>query len=341
MVLDHLICDAWSLRVLRKEMETLYEYFSQRQASYPLPELSIQDVDFASWQRELLRGDTSGDILSYWKQQAAEFGAAQLRVSDLPFAGAVPKNASSPSGYESITLDSDFSHSMRKFARQNGLTLYMLCLAGITLLLHAYSRKERIAIWGMWANRTRPETEHLIGWLADVRLLGMNLSSDSPASKFLKHVRDVVFEANANQEAPVALLLNFFLRERLPARDGLDTFGISFDLVTSGQTDYVEMTDGLVVRFAELPVKATACSIDLVAIDGNQEITLVSKFVTDRFLPSQIRMVLEDLSHILAKLLATPDDRISSFYEIVDRRRPATVTEKINNKNLSVHRADS
>ncbi|NEQ79118.1 MAG: amino acid adenylation domain-containing protein, partial [Moorea sp. SIO2I5] len=64
----HIISDGWSIGVFIREMATLYEAFSQGQPS-PLPELPIQYVDFAVWQRQWLQGEVLETQLAYWKQQ--------------------------------------------------------------------------------------------------------------------------------------------------------------------------------------------------------------------------------------------------------------------------------
>ncbi|HEY0365238.1 MAG TPA: amino acid adenylation domain-containing protein, partial [Pyrinomonadaceae bacterium] len=47
--MHHIISDGWSMGLLINEMTTLYEAFNRNEPS-PLPELSIQYADFASWQ---------------------------------------------------------------------------------------------------------------------------------------------------------------------------------------------------------------------------------------------------------------------------------------------------
>jgi len=52
VVLHHIIADGWSIGVLIRELKELYEACREGKAS-PLPEIEIQYVDYAAWQREL------------------------------------------------------------------------------------------------------------------------------------------------------------------------------------------------------------------------------------------------------------------------------------------------
>ncbi|HEX9667445.1 MAG TPA: condensation domain-containing protein, partial [Thermodesulfobacteriota bacterium] len=79
MTIHYIVFDVWSTSILLREMATLYEAFSSGKAS-PLPELPIQYVDFAVWQRQWLQGEFLEKLLSYWKQKLTGL----LPVLELP-----------------------------------------------------------------------------------------------------------------------------------------------------------------------------------------------------------------------------------------------------------------
>src|SRR5262249_7537515 len=56
LTLHHIVCDGWSMEVLYRELSVLYEAFCQGKPA-PLPDLPVQYVDYAVWQREWLRGE--------------------------------------------------------------------------------------------------------------------------------------------------------------------------------------------------------------------------------------------------------------------------------------------
>jgi len=51
LTMHHIISDGWSMDVLVRELTTLYDSFIAGRPS-PWPELPLQYVDFAVWQRE-------------------------------------------------------------------------------------------------------------------------------------------------------------------------------------------------------------------------------------------------------------------------------------------------
>ena len=75
--IHHVVSDAWSLSVLIRELVTHYQAHCTDQA-VSLPELSIQYADFASWQRQWLRGDELARQLAYWDKQLQELPTLAL-----------------------------------------------------------------------------------------------------------------------------------------------------------------------------------------------------------------------------------------------------------------------
>ena len=100
ITLHHIIADGWSMQVLMREMGELYGALSRGQEA-ALGELPIQYADFATWQREWLRGAVLEEQLSYWQGQLA--GAPALL--ELPTDWARPR----VQGYEgSATVSAEW-----------------------------------------------------------------------------------------------------------------------------------------------------------------------------------------------------------------------------------------
>jgi hypothetical protein len=308
------------MTVLRNEIEALYEYFSRPGKPYPFPDLSIQYADFVSWERKQYSGTRLETRLFYWRRQYDEFALGQLKYSDLPFTRPEPQVAGHSDGLDSVTLDFSLAESIRMFVLQNNFTLYMFFLSAISILLHIYSRKTRVAIWGNWANRTSFETEHLIGWFANNRLIGVTISPDSSTFDVLGQLRDTVLESSA-QDIPFELLISILYNkeQRVPYEGDLY---ISFDLATDEHGDSVELADGLVVKAADLRGQLTQHALEFKLLDRSGRLTLAVKYDTQMFMDVQVRTLLADLLRVLSKLLSTPDS-IRHFTDCVSLHKPS------------------
>ena len=158
VTLHHIISDGWSLGVLVHELAVLYDAFATGAPS-PLPELPIQYADFASWQRQWQHDAMMEAQLAYWKEQLHD----PLPVFELPTdhpRGTSVYFAHSTSASE---LPKALFEALKDLSQQEGSTLFMTCLAAFKMLLYGYTGQEDLCVATLVANRTRRETEGLIG----------------------------------------------------------------------------------------------------------------------------------------------------------------------------------
>src|SRR5690606_31215753 len=75
--MPHIISDAWSIGILFKELNSLYEAYRQR-VPVSLPEPAVRYADFAIWQREWMYrpgreqaqpSELLESMLAYWQEQ--------------------------------------------------------------------------------------------------------------------------------------------------------------------------------------------------------------------------------------------------------------------------------
>ena len=70
LTMHHIVCDGWSMGVLRQEIAQNYASLLQERPARLAP-LPIQYADFAAWQREQLTGETLERLQDYWSKQLA------------------------------------------------------------------------------------------------------------------------------------------------------------------------------------------------------------------------------------------------------------------------------
>jgi hypothetical protein len=75
------IMDGWSIRVLGLEIAAFYQSFITGQPAR-LPDLPLQYVDFAHWQRTWLDGTCPRIDIDYWKQRLAGMPASVAIPTD-------------------------------------------------------------------------------------------------------------------------------------------------------------------------------------------------------------------------------------------------------------------
>lgn len=312
LTVHHLVFDGYSERLLARELQFHYDNFLKG-CPNALPALPVQYPDFAVWQRRRVGSASLLGMTSYWEQKWSEFGDAQLQCDDMPFARPKPTTPTFASGSKIVACGAELTKDVRTFARSSHVTLYVLCLTAVYILFHIYSGKNRIAVWGYCANRTRLETENLIGWLANTRLLAVHVSRADPASRFMDLVRTAVLEANDRQEVPIGFLWERFLRTKFGLKTLFGGSYVSFDLRSNESRLEERLADGVVMRPEILPSPVTTRSLDLVVLDDRAELKILCVYAADRFYASGIAKMLRDLTCILSRLTSASSMPISTF----------------------------
>ncbi len=177
LTLHHIATDGWSMNVLHRELAALYRAFKDGQPS-PLAPLNVQYADYAAWQRRHLDGPALEHHLSWWKGMLA--GAQTL---DLPTDRPRPAVQSLAGGRYRSVVPSSVLLNLKKLAREEHASLFMVTLAAFQTLLHRYSGQHDIVVGTPVANRDRPEVEGLIGFFSNSLVLRGDLSGARPSAR--------------------------------------------------------------------------------------------------------------------------------------------------------------
>ncbi|MEN1627186.1 condensation domain-containing protein, partial [Pseudomonas aeruginosa] len=95
-----------------------------------------------------------------------------------------------------VELGEDLGRSLKQLAQQ-GVTLFMLLLASFQTLLHRYSGQPEIRVGVPIANRTRVETERLIGFFVNTQVLKADFDLETRFDVLLQQVKRTALEAQA------------------------------------------------------------------------------------------------------------------------------------------------
>ena len=173
LTMHHIVCDGWSMGVLRRELRELYEAFSAGRPS-PLPELPGQYSDYAVWQREWLRGGSARDPTCLLAEAAGRRSSGAGTTH-----GPTAASRADLRGKDSARrLPVGVVEGLQALARQQRATLFMVLLAGWQTLLARCSGQDDICVGTPVASRRVPELEPLIGFFVNTLVLRTDLSGD-------------------------------------------------------------------------------------------------------------------------------------------------------------------
>ncbi|HEU4561225.1 MAG TPA: amino acid adenylation domain-containing protein, partial [Longimicrobium sp.] len=209
LAMHHVVSDGWSMGVLHRELSALYEAFARGEPS-PMPELPVQYADFAVWQRAWLAGAVLERQIDWWKERLA--GAPPLL--ELPTDHPRAASPDTHTGRVFRALPPETAEGVRALARREGATLYMVLLTALDLLLARWSGQEDVVVGTPIANRTRRETEGLIGFFVNTLALRADVSGNPSFQALLGRVRETTLGAYQHQEVPFERLVDELRVER-------------------------------------------------------------------------------------------------------------------------------
>ncbi len=221
--MHHIVSDAWTRGILNRELAALYEAFSSGKAS-PLPDLPIQYADYAEWQRAWLDGEALGRQLDYWKKH---LDGAPSSI-DLPMDRPRPPVQTFRGERRFFELSPDLTRGLKDLARREGATLFMTLLAAFDVLLHRYSGQSDLVVGTPILNRTRQETEGLIGFFLNTLAIRAEITPRITFQELLGRVREACLGAYAHQDMPFERLVTELSPERDLGRSPL--FQVMFTL---------------------------------------------------------------------------------------------------------------
>jgi amino acid adenylation domain-containing protein len=199
----------------------------------------------------------------------------------------------------------------------------MTLLAGFQILLGRWSGQDNFAVGSPVANRTRAETERVLGYFVNMLAFRADLSGNPTVSDFLSRVREVSLEAFENQEIPLEALIPVLRPERDASRSPL--FQVMFIL----QNNAVPHVRSLEVTLSPLDVEqGTGTSKFDLALgfeDSPKGFTGSVEFNTDLFDPDTINKFADQYVKVLQSVIADPGRRLSELSLLSDADRQEVV----------------
>jgi len=316
--MHHIISDGWSIGVFANEIATLYEAFMQGKPS-PLPELPIQYVDFALWQREWLSGETLEQQLTYWREQLAEAPP----LLELPTDRGRPAVQTDDGGREEFTLNAELVKPLNTLTMQASSTLFMTLSAAFAILLARYSGQSNIVFGTPIANRNRREIEGLIGFFVNTLALHFDLSDNPTFLELLAQVRERALSAFAHQDLPFEKLVEELQPERNLAHSPIFQVMFAYQNVPSEELVLPDLT----ITFLES--ETVTAKFDMNLSIGEEEGQLFGswEYNSDLFDASTIRRMITNFETLLASIVANPEQRVNQLPLLTAQERHQLLVE--------------
>ncbi|HEX6289611.1 MAG TPA: amino acid adenylation domain-containing protein [Herpetosiphonaceae bacterium] len=308
LTLHHMVSDGWSVSVFVRELATFYAADVAQDAA-ALPDLPIQYVDYAIWQRRWLDPGAPGDVLdrllSHWKQQLADVPHVLHLPTDFPR----PAVRTFRGGQESLRLPETLSGQIRDLSRSEGATLFMTLLAAFNIGLWRVTGQSDMVIGSPSAGRVLAETEHLIGLFINTLPLRLRLDADLTFQDLLGRVRSTTLAAYAHQYLPLGVLLQALDLPHDPRYTPL--FQVVFNMLNV--PDVRAELSRLTIEAVPPPNIGSKFDFTLYVQEAEGSIQLDLVYNADLFSAARMRHLLTQFQRLLVQVVAEPAQPIAGF----------------------------
>ncbi|WP_238845881.1 amino acid adenylation domain-containing protein [Nostoc edaphicum] len=310
--MHHIVFDGWSMDILVRELASLYSAFAANQPS-PLPELAIQYVDFAVWQRQWLQGEVLETQIAYWRQQLGGILPVLQLPTDYPrsrvqtFLGAI----------ESFSLSPKLSTAIASLASSAGVTPFIILLTAYKILLHRYTGQTDLLVGTPVANRHRRETEELIGFFVNTLVLRTNLTGNPTFQELLQQVRETTWQAYDHQDIPFEKLVEVLQPERDLSFNPL--FQVKFRL-ENAPTEKLQLP-GLTLTPIQRTEASAKLDLSLDMYETSEGLVGAFEYNQGLFAPQTIARMVEHFQTLLTGIVSNPEQRISELPLLTESER--------------------
>jgi surfactin family lipopeptide synthetase A len=304
VTLHHVIADGWSLGIFTRELANFYARRTTGR-SPALADLPIQYPDYSGWQRDWLQGRVLETHLDYWKRQLA---GAPGKL-ELPLDHPRPAVQTLRGSRYFFELSPGLASKVDAFSRGEGATSFMTLLAVFQALLSGYTGQEDILVGSPFANRTRTETEGLIGAFVNTVVLRTCLCGDPAFRELLDRVRETVLGADAHQDLPFEKVVEAVRPPRDPSRNPL--FQVNFRVV-KGSLLALELP-GLTTSLWFGETVNSKFDLALECWLGKTNFGGFLEYSTDLFEEATVLQMVTDFEELSSALIAWPEVPLSKL----------------------------
>ena len=307
LTLHHIICDGWSIGLIMDELRQIYTALVEGREPC-LPELDIQFADYVVWQKEYTASEGVTQQLAYWKRKLAGYQRLEV-AADFP----QTSERTTSSAIVSMMLPHQLSHALKELSVAQGGTMFITTLAACIALLHLYTGKSDIAVGSPLAGRNRADIEGLIGLFVNQVVYRVQTTDDPRFAELMAIVRDVVWEALANQDVPFERVLDE--RQRGGEQNQDPFYSINFICQREYARASTMVFEFCGIRLSTMPSKSQGALYDLNFFMVEREVgwRLSLEYNTDRYSEATAQRMLENFRELLDQIANNPECRLSDF----------------------------
>jgi len=261
--LHHLICDAWSVEILLKEIFSYYLEYTQGKKAL-LPDVSLQYIDYALWQDDQI--SQKKEALSFWCHQLQNvenlLEETDIFADSLASAGHL-LDATPKKNIRLFFLAQNEHEKILAFSKKNQVSVFNFMLFCYGLFLYYSFEKQHFAVGVPVTTRNTKAAENMIGCLINTIAVKFSVDDSLTFTEFFAKMKASWSNLMPYQEVPFEKIVDAM---GFGAKDQKNKYPIFQTLLAYHKNDSVDHLEwqGLslskvqsMVGIAKVPVQLT------------------------------------------------------------------------------------
>lgn len=304
VIIHHIIIDGWSSEIFKHDLLELYEQNADR-ANFSHSRAPISYADYACWQHSEEFNQRIEPQLNYWQDKLKGYEQITRLPDDKPRPISLTSNASTVW----LKISGELLENLHNYSKERNTTQFVVLLSAFCAALNRHIQQDIVQLGSFFADRPLPEMTCVMGPFVNGIVLKIDLSGDPDFNELVARARNVVIEAQQNQEAPIEKVV-----ERMKARRDRSQrtmFGIVFNFVnipvrrstrTSLKVDNFEFETGTVTY--DLNVEFN---------QSKDRILFAFEYNTDIYQRQTIERFSRHFKNLLKNAISAPGKPISEY----------------------------
>jgi amino acid adenylation domain-containing protein len=311
LVMHHIVADGWSLMQLLDEMRALHLEATGGPAA-SLPRLEIDYTDYTEWQARMLAGTDGDRLAAYWQRQLA----APREQVEVPTDRERPSRRNVRGATFAFDLDPAHNEGLRRLAREEATTLFVVLLAAFKTLLFRCSGCHDLVVGTPTFGRSKPEFARVVGDFVNTVALRTRLDATLPFRELLDRLKQTLLDALDAQDYPLPMLVERLAPVRGASRSPL--FDVLFSLQRFDQLKELDPVlaprraddavdfGGMRLQHFPLDQQEGQFDLSLQVFDRGHSLTAQFKYDANLYDRASIERLSEKYRALIANLLAVP-----------------------------------
>lgn len=293
-VTHHLVADGWSLSIFINELITIYKNLCRSNDIF-FNKNNKQYWDYINFQNNFLLSQEYTNQLRFWKENLANVP----KYLELPY-DKYQKNISNKGDILHFEIDEQFSDELKKYARQQKVTLFLFLLGCFQILLAKYTRNNEVFTATSISNRHHPGFENVIGPFVNNIIFKNTINFSQSFADFLRSMQQNYIKVLENQDVP----LEYILQELKLNRDAQNKPFMQVFFVLHDNVMKEFEVENIRLKMLDINIRASKFDLDINVFNSSDRIYFHFEYNTDLFCTETISQLFQNYLGVLKNIMS-------------------------------------